>query len=263
MRRIGMNLQVVRGLDDNACLREMAALGFTATFMKTLPLKEQETAASLCAKYGILCETLHAPFSHINDIWFPGEGGDAMLKELMECVDHCPVAGAKIAVVHLSSGVDAPPVTDAGRLRFARLVEYAEKKGVKMAFENQRKLANLAWAMETFSDAAAGFCWDCGHEQSLAGGMRYMPLFGKRILTTHIHDNHGVTGEDEHLIPFDGTLDYNYVAKMLQEANYHGTLMLELYHRDCYSGMTPEAYLERAARAAERLRSMVDGERES
>lgn len=260
MRRIGMNMHVINGLNDNALLREMAALGFTATFMKTLPLKEQEAAAALCAKHGILCETLHAPFSHINDIWFPGEGGDAMLEELKECVDRCPIVGADIAVVHLSSGVDAPPVTDAGRLRFARLVEYAAKKGVRIAFENQRKLANLAWAMETFDAAAAGFCWDCGHEQSLAGGMRYMPLFGKRILTTHIHDNHGITGEDEHLIPFDGTLDYGYVAKMLQEAHYQGTLMLELYHRDRYSGISPEAYLARAAAAAKRLRAMVDGE---
>ncbi|MBE5785017.1 MAG: sugar phosphate isomerase/epimerase [Clostridiales bacterium] len=260
MRRIGMNMHTIKGMDDNAFLREIAALGFTATFMKTLPLKEQEAAAALCAKHGICCETLHAPFSHINDIWLPGEGGDAMLAELREAVEHCLIAGAKIAVVHLSSGVNAPPVTDIGRLRFGKLVEYARKRGVKIAFENQRKLANLAWAMETFDDAAAGFCWDCGHEQSLAGGMRYMPLFGKRLITTHIHDNHGIADRDEHLIPFDGTLDYGYVARMLREANYSGTLMLELYRRDRYSNISPEAYLAWAAKAAKRLRSMVDGE---
>lgn len=260
MRAIGMNLNAVGDISCGDRLREMAAAGFEATFMTVLPAAEQAAAAALCAKHGIRCETLHAPFSHINDIWFPGENGDAMLRDMCRAADHCLIAGAKILVVHLSSGVQAPPVTDAGRRRFHSLVEYAAKRGIRIAFENQRKLANLAWALETFDAASAGFCWDCGHERVFAGGMRYMPLFGERLITTHIHDNFGIPGEDLHLIPFDGTVDFRFVAETLRNADYRGTLMLELVFRERYAGMSAAEYIARAAAAAKRLRGMLDGE---
>ena len=72
----------------------------------------QEALADLCAKYSVRYETLHAPFGHINDIWLDCEGGQVMLDELKNCVDCCAAAGVPIAVVHLSSGQNPPPVTE-------------------------------------------------------------------------------------------------------------------------------------------------------
>ena len=68
MRKIGINLQAKTGLTYDAYIREMAALGFTATFTGC---KEPEMLPSIgesCAKYGVACESLHGPFGHINDI---------------------------------------------------------------------------------------------------------------------------------------------------------------------------------------------------
>ena len=264
MRQIGINMGAVGGLSNGDYVRAIAELGFTATFTGVAPTEERQAAfAELFAKHGITYETLHAPFGHINDIWLAGEDGERMLGELLTCVDRCALVGAPIAVVHLSSGLTPPSVTDLGRARFTTLIEYAHKKGVILAFENQRKIFNLAWALETFgAQDSVAFCWDCGHEACFTPGRQYMPLFGDRLVCTHIHDNMGQFNQDQHLIPFDGVMDYRRFADHLRAVNYEGSLMLEVIERNSqkYVGLDSYAYLERAATAAKRLRELVDGE---
>ena len=102
-------------------------------------------------------------------------------------------------------------------------------KGVQIAFENQRKLANIAWTFEEIEDAPnVGFCWDTGHENCFTPGRQYMPLFGKKLICTHIHDNNGVFDHDEHLLPFDGKLDFVRAARQIRESGFTGALVLEV-----------------------------------
>ena len=262
MREIGINLHAKEGLSDDEYIRCIASLGFRAIFSGSRlgDGKRLSHIAELCASNNLRYETLHAPFDHINDMWLTGENGEVMLNELTVCVDNCVIAGVNTAVVHLSSGVNAPPITDIGRARFTALVDYAAKKGITVAFENQRKLANLAWALETFSSADnVGFCWDCGHENCFTPGREYMPLFGDRLICTHIHDNDGIFNHDLHLLPFDGTLDFERVARQLRVSPFQGTLMLEAIAKssDRYDTVSTEEYLKRAYDAAVRLASMV------
>jgi sugar phosphate isomerase/epimerase len=66
------------------------------------------------------------------------------------------------------------------------------------------------------------------------------------LAATHVHDNHGE--RDEHLAPFDGTIDWAGALTALEKIGYEGTLMLELASAD------PTApALERARQAAARL----------
>lgn len=260
MRKIGINLHALKGFSDEEYIREMAALGFQTTFTGVREPSRQAAIAELCARYGIECETLHAPFGHINDIWLDNEDGQTMLEELLTCVDHCMIANAPIAVVHLSAGMKPPSITDIGRERFARLVDYAAEKNVKIAFENQRMLANIAWAFETFKTDTVGFCWDCGHEFCFTVGRHYMPLFGDRLICTHIHDNTAIFNEDKHFLPFDGVCDFDYVADTIRTSGYTGSLMLEVGNMERYGEMTLQAFLEKAADAVMKLRRMVDGD---
>ena len=185
-----------------------------------------------------------------------------MLSELMNCVDHCVIANAPIAVIHMSSGNTPPPITDIGRARYEKLVEYAMKKNVKVAFENLRKSANFAWAMETFEhNPMVGFCWDCGHEACYQNGREFMPWYGERLICTHIHDNCGLQDADDHLLPFDGTVDFNRFAEHIRNSGYKGSLMLEVFnivHR--YDDLTAEQFLEKAAGVVNKLVKMTDGE---
>ena len=266
MRKIGMSLaaMILQSEQDTlAVVDKMAEVGFTATFTAMLEMDKQLALAELLAKKGIQYESLHAPSPHINDMWLPGEDGDHKLAQLCQCTDHAHAAGADIVVVHLSSGEDAPPVTDIGRERFTKLVEHADRQGVRIAFENQRKVSNLAWAFETFpKDSNVGFCWDNGHEMVFAHGRQYMPLFGDRLIFTHIHDNYAVFQQDKHLLPFDGTFDWHRFARQLNESGYQGSLMLEVDYRkspELYGNLTYLEYVERAAAAIKRLRRLTDG----
>lgn len=261
MRKIGINLHSIKGFSDEEYIKHIADVGFKATFSDVYDEKRQYEIANFCAKHGIIYETLHAPFPSkgINGMWLLGRSGDKMLKELKKSVDNCVAAGVGVLVVHLSSGDNAPTVTDRGRERFTRLVEYAAKKNVKIAFENQRKLGNIAWAFEAFpKDSNVGFCWDLGHESCFTPGREYMPLFGDRLLCTHIHDNFGKYNEDKHLIPFDGNIDYNRKVELIKKYNYSGTLMLEVFANDFYKGVTKEEYLQKAAKAAKALAQICE-----
>lgn len=260
---IGINLHAIGGMTDEVFIKTMAELGFTATFDMARPREIMERRSALCAAGGIHFNTLHAPFDHINDIWLEGEGGQRMLAELKDCVDQCVVVGAPIAVVHLSSKQKPPTITDIGRGRFEALVHYAQQKGVKIAFENQRKLFNLAWAMETFTPAdGVGFCWDCGHENCFTPGLEFMPLFGDRLICTHIHDNTCTFNEDAHMLPFDGRIDFQNVARQIRRSGFDDVLMLEVIANASgyYKDMPPQKYLQQAADAAKRLVDMVEAD---
>lgn len=262
MRKIGIMLDSRKDMEADRYIRMAAELGFNTVFSGVKAPEVMDERAELLSKVGMTYDTLHAPFGHINDIWFAGEAGETMYTELTDCVDACVRSDAPIAVVHLSSGNQAPPPTDIGRGRFIDLVEYAAGKGIKIAFENQRKLGNLAWAFEEFVQAEnVGFCWDCGHEACFTPGRQYMPLFGDRLICTHIHDNNGVYNEDLHRLPFDGKIDYDRVARQIRESGYKGSLSLEVMgYKDYYENISGEEFLTRAAAAAKRLREMVDGE---
>ena len=212
---------------------------------------------------GLVAESLHAPFGKINDIWRAGDAGERMLDRLMESLTTCARNEIPVAVVHLSSKEDAPFVNDIGTERFDRLIRRSKELGVKVAFENQRKLANIAYMFDRYPNEV-GFCWDVGHESCFTNGREYMPLFGKWLSELHIHDNFGVYDGDEHMIPFDGTIDYARVARHIASAkDYRGSLMLELFKNKSgrNDAMTDEEFVARAANAARRLGDMVEAEK--
>lgn len=263
MRKIGINLAAKEGLSTEEYAAKIASLGFESVFTGVPAPDVAENIGNILAKNGLAWETMHAPYRRINDIWHDTADGVAMYRSLTDSVDRCRAMGVPILVVHLSSGRTPPSLTDIGRARFCSLVEYAVGHGVKIAFENQRMLANLAWTFEEFASVPeVGFCYDCGHEFCFTPGREYMPLFGKRLICTHIHDNNCEFNRDMHLIPFDGKADFDRVARQIRESGFEGTLMLELIAKNStlYDATDIETYLARAAAAAKRLRAMVDGE---
>ncbi len=207
---------------------------------------------------GLRCDSLHAPFGHINDIWLEGENGEQMLKELTDGVELCARIEVPVLVVHLSSGNTPPFVNDLGFSRFDRLMESAEKNGVTIAYENQRKLGNLSCALERYS--GAGLCWDTGHEACFMRGIQVMPLFSQRIVALHMHDNYALFEGDEHLVPGDGSLDFERIARQLADSPYEGALMLELkrHANSFYKNLTNKEFYRRAAERARKTAERVE-----
>ena len=182
MRKKGIAYSAEYGTNDRESLQAIRSAGFDAVMFGWYPSEKIKELSLICRSIGLEPEIIHAPFRGINDIWTEGEAGEKMLDALIENVVNAGDNGIPYVVVHLSSGDNAPHLNDIGIRRFERLVEAAKKNSVTVAFENQRKLANIAYMMERYRDCPnVGFCWDNGHEACFAGGREYMPLFGKHL----------------------------------------------------------------------------------
>ena len=264
MRKLGMNYGAERpdGMTDENRLARLNEYGFGAIFTG---IGKPETIDALAPKVraaGIDYDFIHAPFDKINDMWKPGEAGEAMLARLITTVETCAKNEIPIAVIHLSSGEKAPCVNDCGIERFDRLIKRAGECGVQIAIENQRKLGNIAVMMERYdSEKHVGFCWDNGHERCFTPDREYMPLFGKKLICLHLHDNRGFYNDDVHYLPFDGVIDFVHVAEQIRASGYKGSVMLETAGRgrDLYAGLTDVDFLKRAYTQADRLRTLIDG----
>ena len=258
MRKIGINLYARKDLAMAEYIDHIKNLGFDTVFAAQRPIPVMVEAAELLAKVGMCFETVHAPFKGANNIWLEGEAGDAWLKILLDSVDACDAVGAPISVVHLSSGQNPPCINELGLARFTKLVDYAASKNVSIAFENTRKIGLLGWALDVFEEAEnVGFCFDTGHEACYTPGKELLPVFGDRLICTHIHDNNKL--QDQHYLPFDGQIDFERVMSQMKKCGYEGSLMLEVSGtKPIYDDITDEEFFDRAAKAIKRLRDMID-----
>lgn len=211
---------------------------------------------------GIICETLHAPFDHINDMWKEEDAGEVMLNRLMQAVQLCSKHHIPVVVVHTSSGRPMPAMTDIGFARYRKLVTYAAEQHVQIAFENLRYLENTAQLLRR--NPEAGFCWDSGHASCFTPQEQFLPLYGDRLIALHISDNLCRYDSDDHLLPFDGNIAMEEVAKAIADSGYRGTLMLEVGKKaqkeqtPLYASLTDDAFIKRAVQAAKKLAAMVE-----
>jgi sugar phosphate isomerase/epimerase len=91
-----------------------------------------------------------------------------------------------------------------------------------------------------------GICLDAGHAFLLGDLVDAIEEVAGHLVTTHLHDNQGVS--DDHLVPFDGAIDWAETAMTLQKVGYEGVWLFELAATD-----TPRRVLERAHAATRRL----------
>ncbi|MGV1963594.1 TIM barrel protein [Agrobacterium sp. 22-222-1] len=65
------------------------------------------------------------------------------------------------------------------------------------------------------------------------GSCSVVEQYGDRLITTHINDNFGAT--DDHLLPFDGRIDWEAVTRAIAATKYEAPLNLET-HIDRWHG---------------------------
>ena len=101
------------------------------------------------------------------------------------------------------------------------------------------------------------------HEDAFTPGVRYMPLWGDRLVATHISDNEYVCDYDMHMLPFDGHIDWAQTAREFAEFGNDVTLMMELKpdNHEKYKDMSIRDYYTAAAKSVKRLAALVEAER--
>jgi sugar phosphate isomerase/epimerase len=226
-RKLGINIDCIGGGFEELRTLEIAhETGFEAFTGSKRSIEEMSAIKEKAVEYGMDFPFLHSPYSGINNLWLEGDGYRAIFDGITESVDVAAACEVGAVVTHVSSGWQAPHVNDLGLSRFDALVEYAAKKGVTLAFENLRMVGNLACLVDRYEHVDnVRFCYDCGHEPCYTKTVRWMDIFKRKMVTTHIHDNFGTT--DAHTLPFYGSIDWESVMKALADIGYRGNLNYE------------------------------------
>lgn len=169
----------------------------------------------MCARVGIGFDNIHLSGSGTTKIWSPGEEGDAIAERYCKEIQEATSYGVHTGIVHVTWGVK--PVPDApgniGLARFAKIAECAEKYGFTVAIENSAYPEHLYKVLDNITSPAFGHCYDSGHRNAFAPREDFLGKYGDRLVATHMQDNEGK--RDLHIMPFDGTIDWNTLAVQL------------------------------------------------
>ena len=263
-RKLGIYGNCLSGVHPKDALEKIKAAGFETFFTCEYKAEDVSSIKHRADEVGLEYEFIHAPFHSINDMWLPGVDYLTVFDYMKESINSAAEFGIPTVITHLSSGWKSPEVNDLGLSRFDELVLYARELGVTLAFENLRKLGNLACIVDRYENMDnVRFCYDCGHEHCYTKTVNILDVFTDKVCCTHIHDNHGRPFEnkrddfDEHLLPFDGTCNYKAMMGKLDEYGYTGSLMLEVWqNREDYLKMSHEDFLATCYERIKRISEM-------
>ena len=162
---------------------------------------------------------------------------------------------AGFVVVHLGTPASKAGPGDNNRAAAARSIDeiarIAEDRHARVAIEVIPNDLSTTEAVVTlierdFDGARIGLCMDFGHAHLLGDVADAIELAAEHLLTTHVHDNR--RRNDDHLVPYQGTIDWPAALVTMQKIGYDGTYLLELA-----STGDPAAVLEEARRARQRI----------
>jgi sugar phosphate isomerase/epimerase len=230
--------------------------GFIATSLWWADDNKHEQP-DLARRIGLEIDNIHTPFNEPNRLWLDGADGEDYQDMLISCVEDCSVHEIPTAVIHLTSFSEKVAVTELGLKRIGEIIDVAEQKNVKLAFENLTYLEHLDAVFERFRSSCIGFCYDSGHENCGHPDKDCLTLYGDKLIALHINDNFG--DGDTHVLPFDGTADWNDKMLKLKKCKDVDYFTLEVdfnyKHEKCviYKDMTAKDYLDSAYQKAVRL----------
>lgn len=233
---------------------------------------------------GVRAHSVHAPITSAlkdgqwGDVWSNASADSsrrqAAITESERAMAFAAALGAKFLVVHLGvpEGMPTPgPDNDPGALArsLTVLAAGARSFGITLALEvipnrlstPEALVARLETATDASEDAdeivGHGVCLDVGHAHVMAGAggqnaVDAVETLGGHLVTTHIHDNGG--RRDDHLVPFQGTIDWSALVMAFQKVGYDGVWMFEIAAPA--PGADPEQILAQAAAARARIEKL-------
>jgi sugar phosphate isomerase/epimerase len=157
---------------------------------------------------------------------------DAMdeIKRALESAEHIPLSNL---VVHLGERDDGWSLRtiEYAQIALEHLGAFARPLGVRLLVENLTSEPTTPEHLLTILDMGhlnnVGVCLDVGHANITVGVAEAIATLGKRIVSVHVHDNHGV--KDEHLWPGDGTIDWPATVKALKALAEPPATVLEIH----------------------------------
>jgi sugar phosphate isomerase/epimerase len=147
------------------------------------------------------------------------------------------------------------------------LIVFAKQRGVTLALENTPgSLAtptNLCHLIEDTGLSDLRLCFDAGHAHLGDGVETSFEFMRDLVVTAHVHDNHGE--RDEHLLPFQGSINWWALLRVLAQSRQGDSLPLVMELKDPGNGAASKlleqliAVFEKLERAAAELRPLRNG----
>lgn len=208
----------------------------------------------------------HAPYKNIQLLWQPElpESIEAQ-GNILRAIDDCAKYHVPILVIHSWSGFAYTFSAESLDFRFFdRMVAYAKEKGVKLAFENLEGEEFLRAVLTRYeNEPHVGYCWDSGHDNCYPHATDFLQAYGSRLIMTHLNDNFGPRDpsgvpsakDDLHLLPYDGSIDWDQALRRLKAAPLQTVLNFEIKLRTHagneadlpYLHLSPEEFIRLAA----------------
>ena len=202
----------------------------------------QEEQVKYVKENGLNIIFAHLGYQNINDIWIEEETN--IVERYKNDIYECYKLGIPMVIMHLTSKKIVPPFGEIGLKRIKEIIEYAEKLNIKVAFENLRLKGYLEYVIENIDSDSCGICFDSGHFHAFFEDNWDINCFKNRVIAVHLHDNDSTY--DQHLLPFDGTNDWNNIVNKLKNVNYSGPVTLEIcYMKDYIEKMTLKEFYQK------------------
>jgi sugar phosphate isomerase/epimerase len=278
MRRILSTYLFVSRRLNGEFLGQVAGAGFeaieifgTRSHFDYTSKQEVQAIASALSQHRLTLASLHAPTSR--DLSATREGGAPLsicevervrrieaMDELKRVIDVAEDLPYTRLILHMGGPREAADLRkrDAAFSSLEHLVLHARHAGVTIAVENTTSEMGAPEYLRSFVDetrlTGLRFNFDIGHAHLAEGPENeriekaFAPL-RELVVSAHIHDNHGE--KDEHLPPYEGTIDWESAVKTLKSApETEIALTLELKER---AGHDAPAILEQLKHAAASL----------
>ncbi len=206
------------------------------------PHSVRELANSL-TDYAITVHALHAPTDR--DAAGGRGGGIAIsiadperirrieaVDEMKRSLDIAEKIPFRYFALHLASGRQAadPRKFDAAFNSLEYLATFAKARGVTIALQNTpNELGSPSSLVQFLKETHLHnvvFCFDIGHAHIEGGATEGFHLMRDHIAYAHVHDNHGE--KDEHLLPYEGAIDWDASLAAFAAAPEPPPLVLEL-----------------------------------
>jgi sugar phosphate isomerase/epimerase len=154
------------------------------------------------------------------------------IKRALELAETVPF---RYLIQHMGSSRQSadPRAIDAAFSSLEHLSLFAKQRGVTIALENTpSEIGSPASLVQFVKETRLNdlrFCFDIGHANIGEGVAASFELMRDRVVTAHIHDNHGE--KDEHLVPYEGGIDWDAAFDAFAAAPEPIAMVMELKER--------------------------------
>lgn len=178
--------------------------------------------------------SVHAPPTETSLASADAKERDAALAETERALFIARRIPFRTFVVHLgrprTEGVTGGTNRDAARRSLEALAAAAEPLGVRVAIEvipnDLSRSASLTQLIDRdIEHSNVGVCLDVGHARLEGDAADAIEMVSGHLVAVDIHDNRGRS--DDHLVPFEGVIDWPSTLTTIRKVGYDGALTFE------------------------------------